>query len=112
MFPGAYLFFVLEQEINPQINNLFDAIWWAFCTVTTVGYGDVVPLTDGGKLLGILIMIGGVTCFVGFTAVFVPSVMAEITRTMVKSEETNLREISIRLEQIENILQRLLNSRR
>ena len=112
MFPGAYLFYVLEAEINPGISNYWDAIWWAFTTVTTVGYGDVVPITHAGRVLAIFIMIGGVTFFVGFTAVFIPAVMAEFTRDLVKTEEVNIREIVHRLERIEHEIQRLINMRR
>lgn len=107
MFPGALLFHWLERDVNSQVDTYFDAIWWAFCTVTTVGYGDVVPVTDMGRCLGIALMIVGTSCFIGFTAVFIPSVLAEYTQAMIKGEEVNLREIAARLERIERELQRL-----
>lgn len=53
---------VLESnaELPGHFDNIAQAIWWAVVTLTTVGYGDVVPLTFGGKLLGIAIMLLGV----------------------------------------------------
>lgn len=43
-----------------NITSFGDAIWWAFCTVTTVGYGDFAPVTVPGRIVAVLLMIGGV----------------------------------------------------
>jgi Ion channel. len=45
----AYLFFLLESGINESVHNFLDAAWWAFATATTVGYGDIIPVTPSGK---------------------------------------------------------------
>lgn len=42
------------------ITSFGDAVWWAFCTVTTVGYGDFVPVTVQGRVVAVLLMLGGV----------------------------------------------------
>lgn len=58
---SACLMFTLENAVLPgHFDSIAQAIWWAVVTLTTVGYGDVVPLTFGGKLLGIVIMLCGV----------------------------------------------------
>lgn len=44
---------------NATIHNLFDALWWATATITTVGYGDRVPVTVPGRVIGILLQIIG-----------------------------------------------------
>ncbi len=55
---GIYL---LEHETQPEaFGSIPRAIWWATVTLTTVGYGDVVPLTPLGKAFGVLITIAGV----------------------------------------------------
>lgn len=64
---GAVLFFSMELGINSQVNNFFDAIWWAVVTTTSVGYGDIYPITWEGRVVGMLLMIFGVG-LVGVTA--------------------------------------------
>jgi voltage-gated potassium channel len=55
---GIYLF---EHKAQPQaFSNIPQAVWWSVSTLTTVGYGDVIPLTVGGKIFGIVIMIIGI----------------------------------------------------
>lgn len=52
------------------ITSFGDAVWWSFVTVATVGYGDEVPITTGGRLVGIGLMIGGVALLGVVTATF------------------------------------------
>ena len=63
------LFHLLESGKNPHINGLLDSIWWSFSTVTTVGYGDIVPVTSWGKILGIFLMLFGTAVFAIYIAV-------------------------------------------
>ncbi len=50
---------ILIAGIDPNIQSPLDGIWWAWVTATTVGYGDVVPTSDEGRMLGgILILLG------------------------------------------------------
>ena len=50
---GAAIYLIESPHEDAQIKNLIDAFWWASATVTTVGYGDVVPVTEAGRILGI-----------------------------------------------------------
>lgn len=57
---------VLEIEgSNPagNIKNASDAIWWVYVTIATVGYGDKYPVTNGGRIVGIIVMFVGVSLF-------------------------------------------------
>lgn len=104
LVPIALLFYWVEADVNMKVNEYSDAFWWAFATVTTVGYGDITPITGYGRLLGVLLMLGGATCFVGFTAVFVPLFMAEFTRDVLELEESSLAAIDKKLTLIEKKL--------
>ena len=80
MFLTAYLFYYFEKETNETVNNYGDALWWALCTVSTVGYGDIVPITGWGRIVGAFLIITGVVLFLGFIAVLVsvlPSFMGK-----------------------------------
>lgn len=58
---AACIMFALEHQAQPEaFKSVLDAIWWAVVTMTTVGYGDITPVTAGGKILAILIMLLGV----------------------------------------------------
>ena len=54
---------VLEAERdapNANITSFGDALWWAFVTITTVGYGDYTPVTAWGRVIAVLLMTGGI----------------------------------------------------
>jgi voltage-gated potassium channel len=61
---------VLQLETDPKSNikTAEDAIWWSYVTIATVGYGDKFPVTTGGRMIGVLLMTGGVGLFGTFTA--------------------------------------------
>jgi len=55
--------------IEPQYyKNFFDGLWWAIVTASTVGYGDVYPHTYWGKVVAIVIIMGGAVAVAAFTA--------------------------------------------
>jgi voltage-gated potassium channel len=49
-----------ERPVNPEFATVGDALWWGIVTLTTVGYGDIVPKTPTGRLAGVAIMLTGV----------------------------------------------------
>lgn len=46
---------------DAQIKTFADALWWSVATITTVGYGDFTPVTGGGRVIAVFLMIGGIT---------------------------------------------------
>jgi voltage-gated potassium channel len=57
---SAGLMSVFEHEAQPdKFGSIPESMWWAFATVTTVGYGDVVPVTIAGRIVGVITMITG-----------------------------------------------------
>ena len=57
------------------MTTYLDALWWSFATTSTVGYGDIVPVTTWGKILGILLMLIGVALFGIYTALFARAII-------------------------------------
>jgi voltage-gated potassium channel len=58
---GAVAEYLVEStDPEAKITNTEDAFWWAIVTVTTVGYGDVYPVTPGGKIIASMLMIIGI----------------------------------------------------
>lgn len=58
----------VEGELSEtSISSAEDAVWWSFVTLTTVGYGDEVPGTTQGRLIGFVLMAGGITLLAVFT---------------------------------------------
>lgn len=105
---------------NPQIKSLFDALWWGISTITTVAYGDILPQTFLGRLIGIALMYTGTVLFISFTGVLLTIIMKEEVgeeiaplqheirleeKGQIKIEKT-LREISGHLERIEKKLEK------
>jgi voltage-gated potassium channel len=74
---SSILFFLLEKIPNSKVNYFIDAVWWSFSTITTVGYGDITPVTFWGKILGITIMIVGTGLFVSYTALFANAMLGK-----------------------------------
>ncbi len=74
---GAVGLYFLERDVNPTIGSLLDTIWWAVATVTTVGYGDISPVTAYGKIIGLVLMILGTALFWSYTALFADALISD-----------------------------------
>jgi voltage-gated potassium channel len=75
-FGGSLIVAVEADDPSANITTGGDGVWWAFVTITTVGYGDQFPVTESGRLVGMLTMMLGVGLFgvlTGFLAnAFIP----------------------------------------
>ena len=65
IFQFGYLFYVSE----PDVRNLGDGIWWALVTITTVGYGDITPVTTLGRVVASSLMLLGLGLIATITAI-------------------------------------------
>ena len=60
--------YVAERGLNKAIESPFDALWWGVVTLTTVGYGDVYPVTTEGRIAAMALMLLGIGLFGAITA--------------------------------------------
>ncbi len=61
---SSSILYILEHEVQPdKFGSIPEAMWWGLATLTTVGYGDVTPITPLGKLVGAVTMIVGIGMF-------------------------------------------------
>jgi len=54
------MYFIESPNEDAQIKTMLDAFWWTIATTTTVGYGDIVPITDLGRVVAIFYMFFGI----------------------------------------------------
>jgi voltage-gated potassium channel len=81
---GSFVIFSVEsQHSDSQINSMLDAVWWTVATVTTVGYGDIVPVTDTGKIVAIFFMFFGI----GILAIFLSVLGTQFYKRRFETEE-------------------------
>jgi voltage-gated potassium channel len=77
---GAWLVLLFEDNARgSNIHNYPDALWWAIVTVTTVGYGDRYPVTEGGRIVAVVLMLVGIGLIGVLTATVASVFMKEHT---------------------------------
>lgn len=75
---GIYL---AEHKAQPEaFSSIPNAMWWAMATLSTVGYGDIVPITLPGKIFGVIVMLIGIGMFAVPTGVLVNGFAREVKR--------------------------------
>jgi voltage-gated potassium channel len=110
---GAVIIFgVTVRIVDPDtFGTVWLAFWWALQTVTTVGYGDVVPQDTAGKVLGAILMLGGLSLLSIITATITSAFVARRQADLLASGDDpvmhELRKIEARLDGIDAELRRL-----
>ena len=96
-------------KIDPEVKSIADGVWWALATVTTIGYGDVVPHSNMGRLFGGVLILLGVALFSHLTA----NISAFLISRGVKEEERmildKIRQMEGKLQSIEQSINNLGN---
>ena len=62
-------FYAVESDVNESLRSPLDAAWWGVTTITTVGYGDISPVTQEGRLVASALMLVGIGLFGAITAI-------------------------------------------
>jgi voltage-gated potassium channel len=96
---GTVVMYNIESEVpNTKIKSFLDALWWCVSAVTTVGYGDIVPVSNTGRIVAIFYMFFGIA--------MISTLLSVITNTFYKrryeKEEKEKRE-----QELNELLRRL-----
>ncbi len=88
---ASSLMYYVENEAQPEVfRSIPETMWWGVATLTTVGYGDVYPITGLGKVLGAFIAILGVGIFALPAGIIASGFEAEISKRMREKDEKEL----------------------
>jgi len=124
---SAWVLMAESTSPNANITNADDAIWWAYVTITTVGYGDKYPVTDLGRIIGIIVMTTGVGIFATFAGYLSNKLLApskemekmevdehdfekemigriDELKQLIKNQDNRDQEIQARLQHLETLL--------
>jgi voltage-gated potassium channel len=76
---GAIAIYVLEETHNSHINSIFDALYWSLVTISTVGYGDIAPVSPAGRVIAMMIILSGIAMISFATSVIVSAFSEKLT---------------------------------
>jgi voltage-gated potassium channel len=98
---------VVIRLVDPaEFDDVWLGLWWAVQTVTTVGYGDVVPTSSGGRLVAAVLMLAGVSAIPITTSLVVSVFVSRLQREQHAQDADERKELVARLERIEALLTR------
>jgi voltage-gated potassium channel len=115
---GSTLFLLVEKGVNPEVTNFESAIWYALVSMTTTGYGDIVPVTLIGQMIGIIFILTGMAYVSLATATLAYSFIDLFRKESQKAQEkSNIRyqkttedlqeSLKAHDDKIEKVLQRM-----
>lgn len=106
---GSILVYFAEAR-QGSINSLWDAVWWSVVTITTVGYGNVVPSTVLGRVVGMFVMLSGISVISLLTATISSVFVAQRIRESQGLQQIKLKEHTIICgwnQRLDSLLERL-----
>lgn len=104
---------IMMAAIDPAIDSPWDGIWWSWVTITTVGYGDLVPTSGVGRVFAALIILLGLGLFALLTGAFAAFFIEQKEEEIVGGHEQLLGKLAAlekKLEKLESKLDRLVGS--
>jgi voltage-gated potassium channel len=111
---SGVVFYALEHGENEHVKSIFDGIWWAVVTLTTIGYGDIYPVTFGGRIVAMILALVGIGLVALPTGIltsgFIRALKSEkkisqLVNSM-EEEEKEQDEILERVEEIESVIKK------
>ena len=100
-FVSGVVMWIVDREDFPTLGL---ALWWAVTTVTTVGYGDVVPEEPAGRLVAAALMIAGFASLSLLTGIIASLLAARRMAELEKGEMQAIERVELRLAEVERLL--------
>ena len=96
---------------HTEYSNVWVGMWWAIQTVTTVGYGDVTPTHQSGRIVATFVMLEGIAFLAivtaGITSTFVARAQRERGVEVAAAQESEIERIEVQLDQVTERLERI-----
>jgi voltage-gated potassium channel len=102
---------IVERLIDPAFDSMGDALWWSVTTVSTVGYGDIVPESTAGRIAASVLMLTGLALIPTLTSVVVSALVAQRSRGERIADQQRFERLVELLETLDERLTRLESSR-
>jgi voltage-gated potassium channel Kch len=95
---GTALWLIEREEPSRTVDSWGDSLWWAATTLTTVGYGDHIPVTTAGRLIAVALMAVGVAVLGGVAAVVALVVAQAVAAAEERALEAETEAVEHRIE--------------
>lgn len=89
----------VEGGAGASIHTFADALWWAIVTITTVGYGDMVPVSLAGRAIAVVLMLGGIAFFSGMTA--------NLASFLIRGKDSERKDVTRLIKEVEGLREQI-----
>jgi len=111
IYSAALAIFETERDQpGATINSFGKAVWWSITTVTTVGYGDCYPVTNTGRVIAVLLMIGGISLVGVVTASLATWIIQRVSESEIETQAATAAHIDELRNEIRELRQELRGS--
>lgn len=113
LFSCSFIFYAAEHGLNPEVANYEDSLWFVLQTITTVGYGDIIPVTGLGRIMGVISMFSALVLTSIVTSVATFSLIEKFregTEDLTRKTKERVEIITAKLDDINERFQDLDNS--
>lgn len=100
---GTIIFYIFETPTNNSLTNVEDPMWYLIVTITTLGYGDIIPTTTEGRIISSVIMVTGII-FVNFLTA---TVISLFIKKDTKEEEKKIDELNKKIDNLKSPVSKL-----
>jgi voltage-gated potassium channel len=114
LFICSFIFYEAEHLVNPQVVNFEDSLWFVLQTITTVGYGDISPMTGVGRAMGVISMLSALVLTSIITSVATFSLIEKFktgTEKLTERTKESVDKIDKKLDAINNHLKEVDKSK-